>query len=57
MLAWSVCFLPAVARLTTEKNHTAGFSLIFWASVGTNILEASSATIHMQRQNSIVVSQ
>ncbi len=27
MSAWGVCFLPAVARLTTEKNRTAAFSL------------------------------
>ena len=38
MSAWGVCFLPAVARLTTEKNRTAGFSLIFSVSVGTGIL-------------------
>lgn len=38
MSAWGVCFLPAVARLTTEKNRTTGFSLIFSASVGTSML-------------------
>lgn len=38
MSSWGVCFLPAVARLTTEKNRTAAFSLIFSASVGTSIL-------------------
>jgi predicted MFS family arabinose efflux permease len=38
MAAWGVCFLPAVARLTTEKNRTAGFSLIFSVSVATSIL-------------------
>jgi len=38
MSAWGVCFLPAVARLTTEKNRTAGFSLIFSVGVATSIL-------------------
>jgi MFS family permease len=38
MSSWGVCFLPGVARLTTEKNRTAGFSLIFSASVGTSML-------------------
>ncbi len=38
MSAWGVCFLPAVTRLTTERNRTTGFSLIFLVSVGTNIL-------------------
>lgn len=38
MCAWGVCFLPAIARLTTEENRTTGFSLIFSASVGTSIL-------------------
>src|SRR6202034_1390154 len=36
--SWGVCCLPAVARLTTEKNRTAAFSLIFSASVGTTAL-------------------
>ena len=36
--SWGVCFLPGVARLTAEKNRTAGFSLIFSASVGTSLL-------------------
>jgi MFS family permease len=35
---WGVCFLPAVARLTTETNRTSAFSLIFSASMGTSIL-------------------
>ena len=35
---WGVCFLPAIARLTTEKNRTSAFSLIFSASIGTGIL-------------------
>jgi len=38
MSSWGVCFLPAVARLTNEKNRTAAFSLIFSASIGTSIL-------------------
>jgi len=38
MCSWGVCFLPAIARLTTESNRTAGFSLIFSVSVGTSIL-------------------
>jgi predicted MFS family arabinose efflux permease len=38
MSSWGVCFLPGIARLTTEKNRTAGFSLIFSASVGTSML-------------------
>ncbi len=33
MCCWGICFLPAVARLTTEKNRTTGFSLIFSASI------------------------
>jgi MFS family permease len=36
--SWGVCFLPAVARLTTEKNRTSAFSLIFSVSVGTSAL-------------------
>ena len=38
MSSWGVCFLPAIARLTTEKNRTSAFSLIFSASIGTGIL-------------------
>ena len=38
MCMWGVCFLPAVARLTTEKNRTSAFSLIFSVSIGTSIL-------------------
>lgn len=38
MCTWGVCFLPAVARLTTDENRTAGFSLIFSVSVGTSML-------------------
>jgi MFS family permease len=36
--SWGVCFLPAIARLTTEKNRTAAFSLIFSVSIGTSAL-------------------
>jgi MFS family permease len=38
MCSWGVCFLPAVARLTSERNRTTGFSLIFSVSVGTSML-------------------
>jgi MFS family permease len=38
MCSWGVCFLPAVARLTTEENRTSAFSLIFSASIGTAML-------------------
>jgi MFS family permease len=38
MCSWGVCFLPAVARLTTEKNRTSAFSLIFSVSIGTSAL-------------------
>lgn len=38
MCMWGVCFLPAVARLTTEKARTSAFSLIFSVSIGTSIL-------------------
>jgi MFS family permease len=38
MSNWGVCFLPAIARLTTEKNRTAAFSLIFSVSIGTSML-------------------
>ncbi len=38
MCGWGVCFLPAVARLTTEGNRTSGFSLIFSASIATSTL-------------------
>jgi MFS family permease len=36
--SWGVCFLPAVARVTTPENRASGFSLIFSAGVGTGIL-------------------
>jgi len=38
MCTWGVCFLPAVARLTTEKNRASAFSLIFSVSIGTSAL-------------------
>jgi predicted MFS family arabinose efflux permease len=38
MSSWGVCFLPAVARLTTEENRTSAFSLIFSVSIGTSML-------------------
>ena len=38
MSGWAVCYLPAVARLTNERNRTSGFSLIFSVSVGTAML-------------------
>ncbi len=38
MCMWGVCFLPAVARLTTEKTRTSAFSLIFSVSIGTSIV-------------------
>jgi predicted MFS family arabinose efflux permease len=38
MTAWGVCFLPAIARLTTEENRTAAFGLIFSASVATTMV-------------------
>ena len=36
--AWGVCFLPAVAELTTERNRPAAFSLLFSAGIGTGAL-------------------
>ena len=38
MTAWGVCFLPAIARLTTEENRTAAFGLIFSASIATTMI-------------------
>ena len=38
MCIWGVCYLPAVARLTTEENRTSAFSLILSASIGTSML-------------------
>jgi MFS family permease len=38
MCLWTVSFLPVVAALTTEKNRTAGMSMIFSVGVGTSAL-------------------
>jgi MFS family permease len=38
MSLWGVCFLPALARLTTEENRASAFSLIFSVSIGTATL-------------------
>jgi hypothetical protein len=38
MSIWGVCFLPAIARLTTERNRTSAFSLIFCVSIVTGML-------------------
>lgn len=38
MCLWGVCYLPALARLTTEDNRAFAFSLIFSASIGTSTL-------------------
>ena len=38
MSSWGVCFLPAIARLTTKKNRTAAFSLICSVSIVTAAL-------------------
>lgn len=38
MCLWTVSFLPVVAALTTEKNSTAGMSMIFSVGVGTSAL-------------------
>ncbi|MGB7191346.1 MAG: MFS transporter [Acidobacteriaceae bacterium] len=38
MSLWGVCFLPALAGLTTEENRASGFSLIFSVSIGTSAL-------------------
>jgi predicted MFS family arabinose efflux permease len=38
MCLWGVCFLPALARLTTEENRASAFSLIFSVSIGTAML-------------------
>lgn len=36
--SWAVCFLPAVAKVTTERNRPAAFSLLFSAGIGTGAL-------------------
>ena len=38
MCLWGVCFLPALARLTTEENRASAFSLIFSVGIGTTAL-------------------
>lgn len=38
MCTWGVCFLPALARLTTNENRASAFSLIFSVSIGTATL-------------------
>ena len=38
MCLWGVCFLPAVAKLTTTENRASAFSLIFSVSIGTSAL-------------------
>jgi MFS family permease len=35
---WTVCFSPVAAKLTTEKNRTFAFSLLFSAGIGTGVL-------------------
>lgn len=38
MCIWGVCFLPILARLTTEENRAFAFSLNFSSSIGTAAL-------------------
>lgn len=38
MCLWGVCFLPTLARLTTEENRASAFSLIFSVSIGSSAL-------------------
>ena len=38
MSTWGVCFIPAVANVTTERNRPAAFSLLFSAGIGTGAL-------------------
>jgi MFS family permease len=38
MSSWGVCFLPAIARLTSDSNRTSAFSFIFSVSIGTSML-------------------
>ena len=35
---WGVCFLPAIARTTTDENRQSAYSLIVSASIGTAML-------------------
>jgi MFS family permease len=36
--SWGVCFFPAVAKVTTERNRPAALSLLFSAGIGTAAL-------------------
>jgi MFS family permease len=38
MCIWAVCYLPILARLTTEENRASAFSIIFSVSIGTSAL-------------------
>jgi len=38
MSTWAVCFIPAVANVTTERNRPAALSLLFSAGIGTGAL-------------------
>jgi MFS family permease len=38
MSIWGVCFLPAIAGLTTPENRSSAFSLVFSVSIGTSAL-------------------
>lgn len=38
MSLWAVCFLPAIARTTTDENRQSAFSLIVSAAIGTAML-------------------
>jgi MFS family permease len=38
MCMWGVCFLPAIARTTTDENRQSAFSLIVSVSIGTSML-------------------
>jgi MFS family permease len=38
MSIWGVCYLPAIAGLTTEENRASAFSLVFSVSIGTSAL-------------------
>jgi MFS family permease len=38
MCIWGVCFLPMLARLTTEQNRASAFSLIFSVGIGSSAL-------------------
>jgi predicted MFS family arabinose efflux permease len=38
MCIWGVCFLPAVARLTTQENRASAFSITFSMNIGAGAL-------------------